>query len=84
MALLCAGGFFGEIALLVDTTRTATVRAATPCTLLRLRRENLEKLVEKSPDIHDAVHKAYKERLAATEAWRSQDGDVPAGEVSPA
>ncbi len=84
MALLCAGGFFGEIALLADTTRTATVRAAAPCTLLRLRRGNLEKLMEMSPDIHDAVHKAYKERLAATEAWRSQDGEAPAGEVSPA
>ena len=71
-------------ALLVDTTKTATVRTATPCTLLRLRRGNLEKLMEMSPDIHDAVHKAHKERLAATEAWRSQDGDAPAGEVSPA
>ena len=84
MALLCAGGFFGEIALLADTTRTATVRAATPCTLLRLRRGNLEKLMEMSPDIHDAVHKAYKERLAATEAFRSEDGEAPTGEVSPA
>ncbi len=84
MALLCAGGFFGEIALLADTTRTATVRAAAPCTVLRLRRENLEKLMEMSPDIHDAVHKAYKERLAATRSFGSEEGEAPAGEVSPA
>lgn len=43
---LSAPQFFGEIGLLDDAPRTATVRAATPCDLLELRREDFDRLVE--------------------------------------
>jgi CRP-like cAMP-binding protein len=42
---LAAPQFFGEIGLLEDTSRSATVRAATACELLELRREDFERLV---------------------------------------
>ncbi len=84
LAILGAGGFFGEIALLDESPRTATVRAAAPCTMLRLRRRNLEDLMALSTETRDAVHKAYKERLAAT-ASLADEGGAPAGsEAAPA
>ncbi len=41
---------FGEIGLLEESPRSATVRAATECELLELRREDFEKLV--GSDVH--------------------------------
>ncbi len=41
---------FGEIGLLEESPRSATVRAATDCELLEMRREDFEKLV--SSDVH--------------------------------
>lgn len=42
---LSAPQFFGEIGLLEDAPRSASVRAATACELLELRREDFERLV---------------------------------------
>lgn len=42
---LSAPQFFGEVGLLEDAERSATVRAATECDLLELRREDFERLV---------------------------------------
>jgi len=84
LAFLGTGGFFGEIALLDESPRTATVRAAAPCTMLRLRRRNLEKLMELSPETREAVDRAYKERLTAT-ASLNDAGRVPeGGQTAPA
>ena len=47
---LTAPQFFGEIGLLEDTPRSATVRAATACELLELRRDDFDQLV--AADIH--------------------------------
>ena len=52
--------------------------------MLRLRRRNLEDLMALSTETRDAVHKAYKERLAAT-ASLADEGGAPAGsEAAPA
>lgn len=83
LAVLCAGAFFGEIALLDESPRTATVQAATPCTLLRLRRKNLEMLMNISPELREDVDLAYKERLAAIQTIGHKKDGIR-GEVSPA
>ena len=81
LAVLCAGGFFGEIALLAESPRTATVQAATPCTMLRLRRNNLRTLMDLSPELREDVDRAYKERLAAIQSLGQKKEDVD-GKVS--
>jgi CRP-like cAMP-binding protein len=48
---LQAGDFFGEIALLNETPRSATARAKTPCTLYGFFRPDLLELLERDPDI---------------------------------
>jgi putative peptide zinc metalloprotease protein len=45
VATIKAGGFFGELALLNDARRAATVRATTPARLFRLDREGFDKMV---------------------------------------
>jgi len=84
LAILVVGGFLGEIALLAESPRTATVQAARPCTMLRLCRRNLETLMDMPQDIRDSVHRAYKERLAALESLVNQESSTSEGQASPA
>jgi len=43
--LLRPGSFFGEVSLLMDTPRTATVQAVTPATVASCDRETFDELV---------------------------------------
>lgn len=47
-----AGDVIGEIALFDHGTRSASVKAATPCTLLRIKYEDLSRLAEANPDFY--------------------------------
>ena len=60
---LDAGDFFGEIALIADRTRTATVTALVPCKLLVLHKDDFESFMQSHPDLRDAVRVAAKRRL---------------------
>jgi len=61
---LAAGDFFGEIALIADRTRTATITALSACKLLVLHKDDFESFMQAHPDLRDAVRVAAKKRLA--------------------
>ena len=60
---LGAGDFFGEIALIADRTRTATITAQSPCKLLVLHKDDFESFMNAHPDLKEAVRVAAKRRL---------------------
>ena len=65
VATLRRGQFFGEIAILRDTPRTATVRAGTPVTLLTMDREVFRSLIAQSLSTTQDFDRVIKERLSA-------------------
>ena len=67
LATLMAGDFFGEMALLHGSARTATCRAVTPCALYELRREDLEAVLEVCPTMKEALVQADAKRRAELE-----------------
>lgn len=62
IAELHDGDFFGEMALLGDQVRTATVRAKTASTLLRLRRRDVLKLAVSEPELEKRLAQANQAR----------------------
>jgi CRP-like cAMP-binding protein len=63
---LGAGDFFGEIALVTDKARTATVTATTPMRALVITDRAFRELLRNSPEIQGKVLAAVADRLAAT------------------
>lgn len=61
---LGAGEFVGEIALLTDAPRTATVLATSPVSALRVTRQGFTTLLDASPSMRKKVLKALADRLA--------------------
>jgi len=61
---LGAGDFFGEIALVSRSPRTATVTATTPVRALVITDRSFRRLLEESPEIQLKVLEALAERLA--------------------
>ena len=66
LALLEEGDNFGELALLQDSPRTASVRTLTPCLFLTLRRQHFHALLAKSPQALAAILRQQAERLPST------------------
>ena len=57
------GDFIGEIALLEDTPRTATVTATSPVRLFVLTRQDFRSLVDESPSVEQKVMRALARRV---------------------
>jgi CRP/FNR family transcriptional regulator, cyclic AMP receptor protein len=61
---LGSGDFFGEIALISDSPRTATVTATSPVRTLVITDRSFRRLLDESPEIQRKVLVALAERLA--------------------
>jgi len=62
-----AGDFFGEIALLKDSPRLATVVSVTECQLFVLSVNAFQRLLRSNPDIREALTEVVEDRLAMLE-----------------
>jgi CRP/FNR family cyclic AMP-dependent transcriptional regulator len=60
-----AGDFIGEISILEDMPRTATVTAKTPVRLFVLTAQSFRSFVEEAPDVENKVLRTLARRLAA-------------------
>ena len=65
IATVCNGDFLGEVALVTDHPRTATVTTTTPARVLVLSTREFRQLLRTSPDIQGKVLQAVADRVAA-------------------
>jgi CRP-like cAMP-binding protein len=65
LATFRSGEFFGEIALVEDVPRTATVTARTPLRFFVLTRRSFLRLLDEQPGIERKVMRALGKRLAS-------------------
>jgi CRP-like cAMP-binding protein len=66
VATLTNGDFVGEIALVTELPRTATVTAETPVRLFVLTRREFDAVLDQNPKVERKVLRALARRLAET------------------
>jgi CRP-like cAMP-binding protein len=66
VATLAPGDFFGELALILNRPRTATVTLTAPSRLLSISAHHFHPLLIRSPEIQFKLLEALAERLAAS------------------
>jgi CRP/FNR family transcriptional regulator, cyclic AMP receptor protein len=76
---LGAGDFFGELALLGHTGRTATATCVTPCRLMVVGHREFHELLIEFPTIQNAVLRTVADRIARLEAHAPSDGSAGPG-----
>ncbi|PNY24317.1 Growth hormone-inducible transmembrane protein [Tolypocladium capitatum] len=85
-AELKPGAFFGEIGVLMDMPRTATIVARTKCLLLVLKKEDLQLALPRFPSMERAILEEAQERLSLLKKKRLEGGALlksPKGEFAP-
>ena len=66
LAMLGAGDFFGEIALVLDVARTATIRAVTYTDIYSVDRTAFERVVAQHPEVLERIREVAMSRHAET------------------
>jgi hypothetical protein len=66
LARLSAGEFFGEVSLLTERPRTATVKAETPVDVLELSRSDVAEVRQQFPNIDRALQEFHRSRAERT------------------
>lgn len=78
LARLSSGQSFGETALLTGESRTATVRAITDVTLLKIGKEHFDELLDESPRLRHAVETLNSQRILQNVAVLHERPDAKA------
>ncbi|KAM0344441.1 hypothetical protein ACHAPU_007625 [Fusarium lateritium] len=84
-AELNPGSFFGEIGVLMEMPRTATIVARTKCLLLVLKKEDLHAVIPRFPDMEKAIREEAQERLNLLKKKRQESGRLiksPSGDFT--
>ena len=76
-AELKPGAFFGEIGILMDVPRTATIIARTKCLLVVLKKEDLRMELPNFPEMEQAIMEEAQERLTILNKKRKESGWGP-------
>ncbi|CZR55410.1 related to F-box protein PpaB [Phialocephala subalpina] len=76
-AELKPGAFFGEIGILMDVPRTATIIARTKCLLVVLKKEDLRTELPNFPEMEQAIMEEAQERLTILNKKRKESGFGP-------
>ena len=68
LAELGPGDFFGEMGLMADTRRNATVTATTPVKVVVMTAQAFRQTAREMPEVADKIRAAIEERCRALEA----------------
>ncbi len=68
-----AGEFLGEMALVEELPRSATVIAQTPCEVLEFSKENFEKVIQEAPALATRVLQSLSNKLRESDIYRIQE-----------
>lgn len=81
---LGAGDFFGEMALIHNAPRAATVKTVTPLIVLEIHREAFDRVLKRSSSVSMAMVREISRRLRENDAMAIDDLRLRAGELAEA
>jgi signal transduction histidine kinase len=84
MKRLGAGEFFGEMALIHNMPRAATVTSITPVTVLEIHKEDFTRLLERCTPVSLAMVREVSRRLRQNDEMAIEDLRIKAGELAEA
>jgi ATP-binding cassette subfamily B protein len=79
-AVLQDGDYFGEIALLMDVPRTATVRTRTESLFLTLSRGSFSRMLDRDPRLREKLEEESMARLRSHAPTPTDEGSADSAE----
>jgi len=74
---LSGGSYFGEIALLRDVPRTASIRARTYCDVFRLDKSTFETILRRFPEVREQIEHRANLRWEHAHPPEDEDAEAP-------